>query len=69
MPEVRDDAQDPFASLLTGGVRARFRMRDGGVPEANTKGAERAGRGMFKSLRRLELAAAAPVARDLTPGH
>ena len=43
-------------------------MRDGGVPEANTNGAEGAGMSLFKSLSRREFAASVAVARDLTLG-
>ena len=67
MPEVRDNALDATA-LPVGAVPSRlFRMRDGGVPEANTTVDSRPPVSAFKSLRSRRFAAAAPVARDLTP--
>ena len=67
-PEVRENAPDPTAGHLGAGPSRLFRMRDGGVPEANTNGAAGADMSLFKSLRQREFAARALMARDLTLG-
>jgi hypothetical protein len=68
MPEVRDDNVLDSTALPLGAAPSRlFRLRDGGVPEANTTVDRRTPALAFKSLRSRRFAAAAPVARDLTP--
>jgi hypothetical protein len=68
MPEVRDNALDSTALRLGAVPSWLFRMRDGGVPEANTTVARRPPVPALKSLRSRRFPPAAPVARDLTPG-
>jgi hypothetical protein len=68
MPEVRDDAPDSTALPVGAVPSTLFRMRDGGVPEANTTVDRGTPAPAFKSLRSRRFVAAARVARDLTPG-
>jgi hypothetical protein len=68
MPEVRAKALYETVLRHKAVLSRLFRMRDGGVPEANTTDARRSPATAFKSLRSRRFAAAAPVARDLTPG-
>ena len=67
MPEVRENPTDRAGLRLGDEAGRRSRMRDGGVPEANTewRGGTRSVR--VKSLKWRGFVAATRVARALTP--
>ena len=67
MPEVRENSKHRASVRLGDEAGRRSRMRDGGVPEANTEGPGPTRSARVKSLKRRGFVAATRVARPLTP--